>query len=396
MNWSSKYAPLKLKDIVGQDGISLLVKAVSSWKKGKGILLFGPSGTGKTASVYAYAKEYGLDVVELNASDFRNAAGIQGVAGAASVQQSLFSRGKIILIDDLDGIAGNEDRGGVPAIVKLIESSRFPIVLTANEPSEKKISSIVKKCTQIAYPAISYTHIAALLSSICEKEKIIAETDAVKMLARIAEGDVRAAINDLQGLASEGKLTVKDVELLAGRDKTTPLAQALLRVFKTRDPQVAVASFDHLSEDIDDLFLWLEENIPVEYTKAADLARAMDAVAVADTFRGRIRRWQYYRFQVYCYALLSAGVAIAKDERYAGAHEYRPTSRLLKIWMANQKKAKKKDMALIMRSRMHGSVRSLVQDSLPYVRVMMKNKALSQELASYFKFDKEDVEWLKK
>jgi replication factor C large subunit len=395
MTWTRVHGPKSLKDFV-QPGVAEFTRRMASFKPGKAILLLGPTGTGKSLSVHTFAKEHDREVVELNASDFRNADAIQSIVGNAVSQGSLFGKGKIILIDDLDGIAGSEDRGGVQALVKIIEKSRVPIVMTGNDVSDKKFSPLRKAAITIAYNPVAYGVLVEFLREVCEKERIKADPDALKMLARMSEGDVRAAVNDLQGIAAAGPVTREAVEQLPSRDRVLPLAQGLLRVFKTKDVKVALAAYDHLDEDLDGLFLWLEENVPREYRKAADLARALDALAEADRFRGRIRRWQYYRFQVYCYALLSAGIALAKEERYPDAQEFVQSTRLLKIWISNQKLAKKKSIAKKMTLRVHASARRIVQDALPFMRVMMKNKAVARELASYFNLDKEEVEWLAK
>ena len=86
---------------------------------------------------------------------------------------------------------------------------------------------------------------------------------------------------------------------------------------------IAAIGPNHINPDTNAIFRnrekyngkkWVEENIPREYKKNPDIARAFDALSIADTFFGRIRRWQYYRFYVYIYNLLSAGIAIAKEE----------------------------------------------------------------------------------
>ena len=56
-------------------------------------MIYGPSGTGKTCSVYAIANELGHEVVEVNASDMRNAEQINQKVGNAINQQSLFAVG---------------------------------------------------------------------------------------------------------------------------------------------------------------------------------------------------------------------------------------------------------------------------------------------------------------
>jgi replication factor C large subunit len=393
--WVEKYTPSSLKDFLGESAKELH-KQVLSWKRGKAILLLGRSGTGKSSSVHALAKDMSWDIIEVNASDSRNADSLTRIVGAAGSQRSLFSSGKLILIDDIDGIAGREDRGGVQALAKLIAESSFPIIITANDVSDPKFKTIRQKCAVIDYVNLSLLDTVAFLKRVADKERMHVDEDALRHLARIADGDLRAAVNDLQSISYLSKVTREDVSRLGFRERKELVGQALLKVFKTKDPGIALQSFDNLDEDLDELFLWLEENIPVEYTKADDISRAFDAVSVGDVFRGRIRRWQYYRFQVYCYALLSAGVALAKREKYAEAHEYRQSGRILKIWIANQKNLKRKAIAGKIASHTHTSSRRVIQDVLPFMKAAAKNKRFANELSSYLRLDEEETEWLVK
>ena len=109
------------------------------------------------------------------------------------------------------------------------------------------------------------------------------------------------------------------------------MKDALLKVFKTTDPFVALSAFDNVNEDFDKRFLWIDENLPREYKDPKSLARAYDALSKADVFRGRIRRWQHWRFLVYIRAYLTAGVAVSKDEKYKKMVQYARSTRPLKI-----------------------------------------------------------------
>ena len=150
----NKNLPKTTKEIVGQDNVVKQLKNfIINFKNEKknSALIYGPSGTGKTCSVYAIANELGLEVIEVNASDFRNAEQINQKVGNAIKQQSLFAKGKIILVDEIDGLSGHEDRGGIQAITKLIEDSAYAIILTATNPFDNKFSSLRSKSNLIEF-----------------------------------------------------------------------------------------------------------------------------------------------------------------------------------------------------------------------------------------------------
>ena len=183
----------------------------------------------------------------------------------------------------------------------------------------------------------------------------------------------------MQTLSYKKELKKEDVALAYGRNHTEKITNALVRVFKTTNAEVALPAFDEVQEDLDEIFLWMDENIPKEYTKIDDLAKAFSNLALADVFKGRIRKWQYYRFYVYCYELLSVGIALSKDEKYSGFTNYKPTTRILKMWMAKQKNAKKKQIAEKIAAKTHTSQRIVMQKTLPYIKEIFRNNKKEAE-----------------
>ena len=196
--WINDHKPKKLSEVQGQDSaLAELKKYVEHYRPGsKALLLYGPSGNGKTCAVHALANELGREIVEVNASDVRNKESIHALLGSAIKQHSLFFKGKIILVDEIDGVSGQEDRGGVSAIAELIQESGFPIVMTANDHFDKKFAPIRKKAELLEFHALNYLSIYNVLKSIAKKEKIEYDDEALKCLARSVGGDLRAAIND--------------------------------------------------------------------------------------------------------------------------------------------------------------------------------------------------------
>ena len=122
--------------------------------------------------------------------------------------------------------------------------------------------------------------------------------------------------------------------------------------------------------------LWLDANLPEEYARPEDLARAYDALSKADVFQRRIRRWQHWRFLVYINALLTAGVAVAKDKKYEKFVQYKPTGRLLKIWWANQKSMKKKAIAEKIAHKTHSSKKDILKSTMPYLPLMFRDREM--------------------
>ncbi len=400
--WIKKYAPGNLSEIEGQgqalERLKGFVEDFNKGNKGKSLFLYGLSGSGKTISVYALAHELGYELLEVNASDTRNADQINSLLGQAVNQASLFFKSKIILVDELEGISGSKDRGGLQAVMKIIKKSTYPVVLIAENPFDRKFSGLRKICVLVEYQSRPYQAVLKVLKHICKKENVRYDEEALSVLARASGGDLRAAINDLQSVASaEKKITRRAVEDFGLRDNTENINKALLKIFKTTKLDVALSAFDNVDEDLDKIFLWVDANLAKEYVKPLDLARGFEELSRADVFKGRIMRWQYYRFYVYCYALLSGGIALAKDEKYRNLLQYKPTKRLLKTWIANRRNAKKKSVAEKIGAKTHTSTNKSLQDTLPFLRpAFKKNKQTSGEISAFLDLDQEQVEWMRK
>jgi len=400
MQFTDKYRPRKTSEVIGQqEQIGKIKTKVSDHNKSKlkkALLIYGPSGTGKTSAMHALARELELEIIEVNASDTRNTEGLENILLPAIRQQSLFSKGKIILIDEIDGLSGTNDRGGIPTVIKLIEESRYPIILTANDPWDQKFNSLRQKSVMVEFKAISFIDTVNHLKQICKKEKITFDEDAINNLGRLSSGDLRSALNDLENISSGSKkITKKDVENTSEREKEESIINALLKVFKTTNADIALGAYDNVDEDIDKIFLWLDENLPSEYKDINDIRNAYENLSIADVYFGRIRRWQYYRYYVYIYDLLSVGIALSKKEKNKDFVQYKPTSRILKIWIANQKNAKKKALAEKIASHTHTSKKRILHN-MPYLITILSNKKYLDKSTKEFQLEKEDIEWLKK
>ncbi len=376
--WCEKYRVHGLADVKGQDlAVDKVKMFLKTFPKKKAICLHGPPGVGKTSLAYAVAGEMGAEILELNASDFRNKAKISEIIGPASRQASLFGKGKIILIDEVDGISAMKDRGGLVTLLGLLAKSAFPVIITANDIWNKKFSMLRKKSEVVALKEVDSKEILKIMMDVCEKENCVVSGEVLRGIAIRARGDIRAALNDLEVLS---KMDSESLMAEVGdRDKEESIFSCLAKVFgSSKITEDMIKVYDDVAMPIDDLFLWVEENLPVAY-QGEELCVALDRLSLADVYRGRIRRQRHYRFMVYEYFLLGAGIASAKKYDRGGFVQYRKPSRILKIWLQNQRAAKKKSICIKYAKIAHISVKGAMKDWL-LLRIILKNEGIRKEL----------------
>jgi len=395
MLFTIKYAPQNSSQIVGQQKVIMELKDfIQNYRKQKkkAALLYGPIGTGKTSSVYALAQELQFDLLELNSSDLRNEKEMGSFLNSALGQHSLFFRPKIILVDEIDNVSGVKDRGAVSAVVKAIEKSSFPVILTANDPFDSKFKSLQKCCLMLEFAKLDYSLIGSKLKTICDLEQIKFEDKAINTLARQVDGDLRAALIDLQICSEGNNFSFVDLASLSDRKRTESILQALTLIFKSSTVSPALSALDNIDLDLNEVFLWIDENLPKEYLTPDSLSRAYEHLARADVFNGRIRRSQHWRFLVYINNLLTAGISSAKESKNSQFIQYKPTMRILKLWQAKMKNAKKKEIASRLALKTHTSQKRALEQ-IPYFQSIFQ-KGHGEKIALELELSEEETEWL--
>lgn len=391
MLWVEKYRPRTLEDVQGHSkALSELKHFIQNYERGAA-LVYGKMGCGKTCSIYALARDLKLEVLEVNSSDVRNKERINSIVGQSSKQRSLFGKGKLILVDEVDALSGQKDRGCIQALAKIVSESEFPIVLTAENPYEQRLSVLRHKCKMIDFSTLSYDGVFKILKKVCNGEGIRYDELVLKDLARRSGGDARAAINDLQIVCATKKV-LESLDDLGEREQKDSIINALKLIFKSRNPENVLNAFDKTDLNLDECLLWLDENLPKEY-QGVDLFNAYNFVSKSDVFKGRIVRWQHWRFLVYINALLTAGVALSKKKKYDGFVAYKPTSRILKIWKAKMKHAKRKAVAEKIAKNTRTSTRRVLNDTLPYLKFIFK-KRKGEDIIKELELSDDEVAWL--
>ncbi|MBU2612485.1 MAG: hypothetical protein KKB62_02070, partial [Nanoarchaeota archaeon] len=290
-------------------------------------------------------------------------------------QKPLFQKDKIILVDEVDGISAT-DRGGISELIKLIEDSKYPIICTANDAWNQKLSPLRKKCEVIELKEISPAGVKSILNEILKKEKTTVNPGVINKISINSNGDLRSAINDLETFSKLGKEESMEID---SRNKKTDIFKVIRHIFQDKVSVEMLGAFDKVNMPLDEIILWIEENIPRVYS-GVELVKAYQRLGNADIFKGRIYRQQYWRFLVYENALLSYGVSEAKGEREKkGFYKYSKPGRILKIWINNQKHAKRKTIAMKLSKATHIGHKRVLREWKEVIKIL-KNPFVQKQL----------------
>ncbi|NXI57415.1 RFC1 factor, partial [Chloroceryle aenea] len=253
--WVDKYKPVSLKAIIGQQGeqscANKLLRWLRNWHKSisedgqaktsktggkddstgfKAALLSGPPGVGKTTTASLVCKELGYSYVELNASDTRSKNSLKEVVAESlnntsikdfcSGTSSSVSGKHVLIMDEVDGMAGNEDRGGIQELIGLIRHTKIPIICMCNDRNHPKIRSLVHYCFDLRFQRPRLEQIKGAMMSIAFKEGLKIPPPAMQEIILAANQDIRQVLHNLNMWCAKDKsLTYDEAKTDASRAK---------------------------------------------------------------------------------------------------------------------------------------------------------------------------------
>jgi len=148
--------------------------------------------------------------------------------------------------------------------------------------------------------------------------------------------------------------------------------------------------------DVDMLFEWIYENVPSHFNDAHDLADAMDSLAIADIYRGRIRSTRDWSFLRYVIDYMTAGVAFArKNSRTSGWVPFKFPQRIQMLSRSKAERAMQLSIGNKVKHRNHISAVRAAKDVVPYLRIIFRNDPqMAAGLAKWLVLDEEMIGYL--
>ncbi|MCX9010412.1 MAG: replication factor C large subunit [Candidatus Methanoperedens sp.] len=400
LDWTEKYRPQTLSEIVGHNkAIGELQAWAQSWLHGipkeKAVVLYGRAGIGKTTAAHALARDMGWEVIELNASDQRTADIIERVAGSASQMSTLDGSNvkRLVILDEADNIHGNADRGGEKAMVELIKKTSQPIILIANELYDMS-AGLRGACKPIQFSAIMSRSMIPALKRIAEAEGITCGLGALEKLAENANGDLRSAINDLQAIAQGNSRLVPEDIITGERDTKENIFKVLVKIFKGKDIIEAHRATFNLDENPEDFIHWVDENLPLEYTKAEDLNEGYRYLERASLFLGRVGRRQNYNMWRYASVLMTAGMVVARTHHYTAFVKFQPPSLWRKLGQTKGMRNTRDSIAKKIGTHCHVSMSYTRSQLFPFFRTMVQDDGYAPAVAALLALEPEEIAFL--
>ena len=201
---ADRMRPRTLNEFIGQShivGQSRLLRRAIEADRLTSSIFFGPPGCGKTTLASIIAKATSAAFVQLNAVT-SGVADVREVIKAAEERRSLYGQPTYLLLDECHRWSKAQSDSILPAIERGV--IRF-IGSTTENPMVAMTPAIVSRCRVFQFFPLNDSDVMqAMQRAIRDEErgygtlKVQCDQDALRHIARIADGDVRSALGAIE------------------------------------------------------------------------------------------------------------------------------------------------------------------------------------------------------
>ncbi|MBI4163949.1 MAG: replication factor C large subunit, partial [Candidatus Aenigmarchaeota archaeon] len=368
--WVDKYKPQKLEELSGQNkAATQIANWITTWKQGRSLLICGPTGTGKSLIPEIIAKEKNFQFIHLNANEVSTEF-VEEITNS-SKSKSFFHKGKLILVDEVEGFSGR-DRGIMSSVLELVKQSKYPVILISGDPYLPKLASVKEYCEIVKFDKIAVPSITKKMKDICKKEGVDADEEVLKNIAKFSGGDIRSAITDLQVVCmAKKKLTQEDLESIGFREREQNIFNILQPIFHSRSVGAGRKALLQSEKDSDEVFWWIENNLTTELKTSEEIVYGYDLLSHADILRNKVMKQQNWRFKGLAADLMSS-ISVYKTS-HTGFVMYRPPQRLMQLGRTKGSRETLRSICEKIGKKIHCSKREVKNIHLPYFKLILKN-----------------------
>lgn len=372
--WSEKYRPTDISEMVGnEDARASIVEWFSKWKKGtKPLLLVGPPGIGKTTIAFLTSKKFDYDIIHLNASDVRNKSQINDILSPLLGNVTVLGK-PMIFVDEVDGIHGRSDFGGVEALIKILKEPTVPIVLAANSDDSDKMKKIKKVVKTIKFKPIPPRLLRVYLSSILKKENASLSPGSLIRVIDQSRGDIRSMINLTQALVS-GFDPQMDKSF-----ESINIEDGINSFFKAKSIEEARVVLYSIQIDPREKIQAFYSSIVMSNLPKNDMAQKLEILSKADILYGKIIRTQNWRLLRYLNEILMNLYQKDSGIRYV---QYNLSWPLLNRIRWDGRKIK--SFASLLAKRFHISKSAFATMYFPFILKCLKKQSIELEVNNEF------------
>ena len=231
------HRPAKFEDVIGQEHVTkTLLNQIKSNQVAHAYLFCGTRGTGKTTVAKIFArmvndgKPNDLDIIELDAASNNRVEDVRELIEKVKYPP-VSSKYKVYIVDEVHMFSAS----AFNAFLKTLEEppSHVIFILATTEP-HKLPGTVLSRCLRFDFRAAGVQEIVKLLVKVLKKEGIIAEPEAIQLLAAAGQGSFRDALSY--------------AETAAGYEPTGITAQAVTKILGAVDPKILQSLFDAIKK----------------------------------------------------------------------------------------------------------------------------------------------------